>query len=690
MKSPRKLSTSWYLPLLLAAAVGYVFSMATTLADTVSVTLPKTRQITQRNASNKADIRVTGSFNGVAARLEARAVVMPGATNNGVSTDWVVIVNAPTNGVYAGTLTNITAGGWYRVEVRAMDTSSIITVSNGVDRVGVGDILVTAGQSNAGCYGSPTQTPTDDRVSSYIVFTKSWQFGKDAQPDNSGGMGAGGSPWPALGSRLVASNQVPVGFVCLAVGGSSLASWLPGTTSFQNVSNVMRTFGTNGVRAVLWHQGETDASSVTPATNYFQMLSNVIAQSRIVAGWSVPWGIAEASYNAGNGLAGQEGVNAGQRLCAYTITNCFRGARTDDFHLEGKLSDFVHFNGVGLSEHAQMWANALLGVQDLTVKNGNFESNVALAEGGIQFQIRTVGWNRVNAAGESVSGGNGGYLNPNSNYYLNAVDSINGGVLSNMNGRHVGMLYGTTAFLPAEDAYLQTFAAQLQPSTIYTLQAAVGVRNGNFHGGYRFDFLTNGVTYGNFVTGNVATLNALAGGDATNKFTVVSCVVTSAVPVSPGQQLAIRISKPSGGGTYLDFDDVRLTTQLTPYGQWQMTNWNSLTLSNSFPEADPDGDGLPNLIEYQLGGANPLVPTTMPQPLLIQLSGEDYWQMQLLKSPTGSGAIEVQLSYDMSSWFTPVNSGNGDVIVVSDATQFTVKVRRSVTPKAFFRIAAKT
>ena len=80
----------------------------------------------------------------------------------------------------------------------------------------------------------------------------------------------------------------------------------------------------------------------------------------------------------------------------------------------------------------------------------------------------------------------------------------------------------------------------------------------------------------------------------------------------------------------------------------------------------------------------------MPQPLLIQLSGEDYWQMQLLKSPTGSGAIEVQLSYDMSSWFTPVNSGNGDVIVVSDATQFTVKVRRSVTPKAFFRIAAKT
>ena len=162
-------------------------------------------------------------------RLEARAVVMVGATNNGISTDWVVIVNAPTNGPYAGTLTNITAGGWYRIEVRAVDANNNVTLTAAVDRVGVGDIFVTAGQSNAACYGNPLQVPNDDRVSafSFTLFATNWQFAKDPQPNISGGMATSGSPWPILGSLLVASNQVPVGFVGLAYGGTSISQWLP-------------------------------------------------------------------------------------------------------------------------------------------------------------------------------------------------------------------------------------------------------------------------------------------------------------------------------------------------------------------------------------------------------------------------------------------------------------------------------
>ena len=132
--------------------------------DNLSASSPKTRQVIQRNSNNQADVRVIGSFTGSAMRLEARAVVMVGATNNGISTDWVVIVNAPTNGPYAGTLTNITAGGWYRIEVRAVDANNNVTLTAAVDRVGVGDIFVTAGQSNAACYGNPLQVPNDDRV----------------------------------------------------------------------------------------------------------------------------------------------------------------------------------------------------------------------------------------------------------------------------------------------------------------------------------------------------------------------------------------------------------------------------------------------------------------------------------------------------------------------------------------------
>lgn len=650
-------------------------------ADSLSLTLPKARQITQRNPSNAADLGVAGNWSGSAARLEARAVVMAGGTNNGSSTDWVVIANLPTNGAFSGTLPNVAAGGWYRVEVRAVDAAPKVLLTAGVDRVGVGDVFLTAGQSNAGGWGSPRQTTSDDRVSAYIVASKGWQPGKDSQPENTGGVGSGGSPWPILGSLLIASNHVPVGFVGLAVGGSALASWLPGTTSFQNLSNALRTFGTNGLRAVLWHQGETDAASMTPAATYAQRLSNVISQSRSVAGWSVPWGIAEASYGGGSTPAGMEGVRAGQRRCIYSVPNCFRGARTDDFHLEGKLSDTVHFNAAGLADHAQQWADALLGVEEATVKNANFEANLALLDGRIDVASQVIGWNRLNAAGDSATTGNGGYLNPGVTYYPNTADTLNGGVLPNMNGRHLATLSGNPG-----DAFLQTLRAHLQPSTIYTLQAAVGLRSGNFFGGCRLDLLTNGTPCAPGTAGDIAALNALAGGDATNKFTVVSCVVTSAVAVGPNSQLAIRISKPASG--YLDFDDVRLTTQLTAYGQWQMTHWSSLTIPDSLPEADPDRDGLPNWIEFQLADANPRAATAMPRPVPVQVSGEDYWQMQLLKNPAAPGAIEIQLSYDLNSWFAPISSGNGDVVLLNDAGQYTLQLRRSATPKAFFRSAA--
>ena len=672
----------------LVAALPFVVAHSVNAA-TLTLSAPKPRQIIQRDDYNQADVKVSGDWVGTALRLEARAVVMPGATNNGISTDWVTIVDGPTNGVFSGIISNLTAGGWYRIEVRAVDDATNMLLSAAVERVGVGDVFVTAGQSNAGCFGAPQQTPTDDRVSTLNLFNKGWQFAKDAQPENSGGIGQGGSPWPILGSRLIASNQVPIGFVCLAVGGSALSSWLPGTASFQRVTNVLQSFGPNGVRAVLWHQGETDAAILTTAATYAQMLSNVIVQSRSAAGWSVPWGIAEVGYNAGNSLAGQEAVMAGQRQCIYTMPNCFRGPRTDDFHLEGKLSDAVHFNGVGLAEHAQMWADALLGVNDLTLKNGNFEFNVALLEGRIDFQAQLVGWNRVNAAGDGMTAGNGGYMNPTTSTYLPSGDANNGGVLTNMNGKHVATLYATTSAAPGGDAFVQTLRAHLQPSTIYALQLAIGMRNGNVFGGYQLDFLTNGLPIGDGLTGDATTLNALAGGSATNKFTIVSLVLTSGVPVPSNQQLAVRIAKPFGGGTYLDFDDVRLTSQLTAYGQWQMTNWNSLTDSNSFPEANPDGDSLPNLIEFHLASANPLEPTVSPHPVLVQLSGEDYWQMQLLKNSDAPGAVEIQMSYDLYDWFTPVSSGNGDVIVINDATQFTVQLRRSATPGAFFRIVAR-
>lgn len=591
---------------LTALACGMVLAIGLPASAGITFKTPKTRQIVQRNQDNTGSFTITGTASGLTNldRIEARLVVMPGATNNGVSMDWVVLVNSATNGDFSGTITNIAAGGWYRLDIRALDTANNELATNSVPRLGVGDILLTAGQSNAACFGSPAQVPKDDRVSTYTLTSKSWRFANDPQPDNSGGMSSGGSPWPILGSLLTSSNQVPVGFVCVAYGGTALSQWAPGSTLYRNLTNALQSFGPFGIRAVLWHQGESDAANLTTAVSYSQMLSNIIVKSRASAGWPVPWGIAEAAYLPGNSLTAQEAVMAGQRLCIYSVPNCFRGSRTEDFHLENKVSDGIHFNGAGLAEHAQMWANAVLGIEDLTVKNGNFESNAPLADGAVVNSIEVAGWNRLNAAGDRSTTGHGGYMNPNNLKYLNSVDTNNGGVRPHMNGRHLATLYGINTSSAAGDAFLQTLRAHLQPSTIYTLQAAIGLRSGDAPGDYRLDILTNGVPVGPGVAGDASTLNLLAGGNATNTFTVVSCVITSPVSVAPKQQLAIRISKPKGGLTYLDFDDVRLTTQLTPYGEWQMANWHSLTSSNSLPDADPDGDLVNNWQEW-LDGSDP-------------------------------------------------------------------------------------
>lgn len=656
------------------------------VSPVLTLSQPKARQIVQRDGSNRANLRLQGNWSGTAARLEARAVVLPGATNNGVSTDWVVVLNSPTNGPFTGVLPGVTAGGWYRVEVRAVDAQGDVVATVGVDRVGVGDVFVTAGQSNAACFGSPTQQTFDDRVSAHTLSSGTWRLAADPQPDISGGMGTGGSAWPRLGSLLVRSNQVPVGFTGLAYGGTTVGQWAPGTALYLNLTNTLVRFGTNGVRAILWHQGESDSLVPTSAAVYAQTLSNIVARSRAAAGWSVPWGIAEVSFHPSATRAQEEPVAAGQRLFTYAATNCFRGPRTDDFNLEGKLSDTVHFNTTGLNDHAQQWANALIEVENLTPKNGNFEANTALADGVTVTAVRTIGWNRLNAAGTGLAAGGNGYFNPNNSTYPDSADTVNGGVLPNMNGRHVGTLAATAT----NNAFLQTLSAHLQPSTIYTFSVALGVRtNATVFGGYRLEILANGLPLGPGTTGDLTTLDALAGGSATGAFTVVSCVYTSSAAVPTNQQLALRITKPGGSGTYLDFDDVQFTSQLTAYGQWQVLHWGTVTDPASLPEADPDADGLPNLIESQLAGMDPLVRNAMPLPVAIQVGGEDYLQLQLLKNPTTTfGDVGLLLSYNLVNWFAPTNSVNGDVIVLDNASEYTVQLRWSAIPTAFFRIWA--
>ena len=68
----------------------------------------------------------------------------------------------------------------------------------------------------------------------------------------------------------------------------------------------------------------------------------------------------------------------------------------------------------------------------------NFEGNTALADGVTATSTRIIGWNRLNSSGTGLAAGGNGYFNPNNSTYPDSIDTLNGGVLPNMNGRHVG------------------------------------------------------------------------------------------------------------------------------------------------------------------------------------------------------------------------------------------------------------
>jgi hypothetical protein len=132
-------------------------------SDDLSIQLPLERQVQQRDEQDQANLTVSGTITGIADVIEAKADLSPDATR-GKAVDWTVISKGDelVEGKFIGRL-SLTAGGWYVVTVRALRGEDVIAESQ-ITKVGVGDVFVTAGQSNSANYGKPRQAAKDDRV----------------------------------------------------------------------------------------------------------------------------------------------------------------------------------------------------------------------------------------------------------------------------------------------------------------------------------------------------------------------------------------------------------------------------------------------------------------------------------------------------------------------------------------------
>ncbi len=102
------------------------------------------------------------------------------------------------------------------------------------------------------------------------------------------------------------------------------------------------------------------------------------------------------------------------------------------------------------------------------------------------------------------------------------------------------------------------------------------------------------------------------------------CVRMDLTPIKPFHRFTPdTIALPAGGR-----DLVTNFSAVTPFRSWQANYWGTNALESTIgPRADPDGDELPNILEYATGGNPTLADAPRPGPLTITLtnSGGRYW-----------------------------------------------------------------
>ena len=265
---------------------------------------------------------------------------------------------APGNSVTSSIL--VPAGGWYRLEIR-LAAEGKTQQAGVVERFGVGEVFLVAGQSYATNTNDEKQGVTDplQRVVAFNTATGSWNVANDPQPAPDGS--DGGSIWPPMGDSLVGDLGVPVAFVNVAVGATSSTRWLPEGDLHKRLCEAGKRIGR--FRAVLWQQGESDVIEKTTTEQYIVNLSLIRTKAARAWGFEPVWLAAKSThhptvYNDPDGEARIR--NAIEKLAQ--IQGFGAGPDTDSLTGEnrGDAKSRRHFSAVGQRRAAEMWKSVLL------------------------------------------------------------------------------------------------------------------------------------------------------------------------------------------------------------------------------------------------------------------------------------------------------------------------------------------
>lgn len=392
-----------------------LFSLLSSIcqAQQFELSYPVPRLVVQRGIDGNGRLYVSGRIDFPVDRVEGQLTAAgPG---QGVGSAWQTIQINPQNGVFYGQLTG--AGGWYVLTVRAI-SNNIIIGETSVRPVGIGEVFITAGQSNSRGLGTGDNDlgTATDRVSAIDSINHSYPPGAQALVSSGDPMpfptykaltatrrmfpmGESSWGWGELGDYIVSRFNVPVLFYNVGWDASTVENWIntangipacnryycvadwPNLQPYTNLKNVLHYYGSvGGARAVLWHQGEAEFGDNSSGSIpfYASRLRDLINKSRSDFGnRPLPWVVARASFDGTVSrpevVAKQQEVIQTPNFMAFqgplndTIVN--RRAGTVDVHFGNESRPQPHpqyFNNpnsipanMGLSRFARNWNNSL-------------------------------------------------------------------------------------------------------------------------------------------------------------------------------------------------------------------------------------------------------------------------------------------------------------------------------------------
>ncbi|MVM32263.1 DUF11 domain-containing protein [Spirosoma sp. HMF4905] len=379
----------------------------------LQISHPMARLVVQRGVDGNGRVYLSGRLTSAVDRVEAQ--LTPIAAGQGTVTDWQTVQANPANNIFLGYITG--AGGWYVLTVRTI-VNNAVTAQATVQPVGIGEVFVTAGQSNSrglGIGDNDLGTNTD-RVNAIDSINHYY-------PPNAQSLFSSGDPspvpvfkaltaarrifpmaesswgWGELGDYIVNRYNVPVAFYVAGWDASTVENWInsangiptcnryycvenwPNLQPYTNLKNVMQYYlSIAGARAVLWHQGEAeygDASSGSiPA--YATNLKNLIQKSRQdFGGRNLSWMVARASFDGS--VSRSDVINKQQEVINTAGLNVFQGPYNDTIQFRNAGTTDVHFRNVsrpsphpqyylhpntipqnmGLSRFARNWNNSM-------------------------------------------------------------------------------------------------------------------------------------------------------------------------------------------------------------------------------------------------------------------------------------------------------------------------------------------